>query len=131
MEYRKVLIAEDTPEVMRLASASVRMKGYDVLEAPDGDEALRMLGDHKHELYAMMTDNKMPGMRGIDILRYAAQKREEGDTDYSRIRFGMFADTNEFPEIPGEVRGMGFTYVPKPYGPKIIHDFLESKKETQ
>ena len=44
----QILLVEDQPAVRRLAKRILTRQGYDVLEAPDGRAALRILADHAY-----------------------------------------------------------------------------------
>ena len=61
-----VLVAEDDPRVRRLVLRRLAGLGYRALEAADGPEALRRLGDVP-EVDLLLTDLAMPGgMSGLD-----------------------------------------------------------------
>ena len=50
-------------------------EGYTVLEAPNGDEALRICETHPDEIHVMVTDVVMPGMDGLELGKRVAQRR--------------------------------------------------------
>ena len=72
----RILIVDDDPD-MRLAIASVlRSRSYQIIEAGNGQEALRRLREDKPDL--MLLDLLMPGMDGFAVvkeLRYGQEKR--------------------------------------------------------
>jgi two-component system, cell cycle sensor histidine kinase and response regulator CckA len=61
-----ILVVDDNPEVCSLIARVLRAGGYDVLEAHDGLEALRMLPTLPG-LQLLVTDVVMPGMNGFDL----------------------------------------------------------------
>jgi len=63
----KVLIAEDNPVNRELLRELLELRGYTVLEACDGQEALRMIEQTKPEL--LLLDISMPGMDGFAVVR--------------------------------------------------------------
>jgi DNA-binding NtrC family response regulator len=66
MEKRKILVVDDN-ELFRdsIADTLIRL-GFDVTQAPDGPKALEIVSKHPFDL--VISDMKMPGMTGIDLL---------------------------------------------------------------
>ena len=62
-----VLVVEDQAGVRRLASQSLRARGYHVLEAASGDEALRFAEAVEGRCQLVVTDVAMPGMSGTAL----------------------------------------------------------------
>jgi CheY-like chemotaxis protein len=62
---RKVLVVDDDPVIARSFDRVLSGKGYAVITARDGDEALRKLRDEQYDV--VFTDIKMPGMSGIEV----------------------------------------------------------------
>lgn len=62
---RKVLVVDDDPVIARSFDRVLSGKGYAVITARDGNEALRKLRDEKYDV--VFTDIKMPGMSGIEV----------------------------------------------------------------
>ena len=62
---RKILVVDDDPVVARSFNRVLASKGYAVITAANGEEALTKLGAEKYDL--VFTDIKMPGMSGIEV----------------------------------------------------------------
>ena len=62
-----ILVVEDQEPLRRATAATLRDLGYTVLEARDGAEALRVLGDRGGEVALLLTDVIMPRMRGPEL----------------------------------------------------------------
>jgi signal transduction histidine kinase len=62
-----VLFVEDEPMVRELAVATLRMKGYTVMEAGNGEEGLRMAQEHDGKIDLVLTDVVMPVMGGKEL----------------------------------------------------------------
>ena len=62
-----VLLVEDEPVLRGLAVATLREKGYRVLEAVNGEEALRMARQHDGKIDLLLTDVVMPVMGGKEM----------------------------------------------------------------
>jgi signal transduction histidine kinase len=62
-----VLVAEDEEGVRRLARRVLEEKGYTLLEARDGAEALRIALQHPGPIHLLVTDTVMPEMNGREL----------------------------------------------------------------
>ena len=65
-EPRTVLVVDDEPMLRNLLSRLLRMEGYEVIEAPDGQVALDMVAAHEPDL--VLLDVMMPARDGLDVL---------------------------------------------------------------
>jgi signal transduction histidine kinase/CheY-like chemotaxis protein len=61
-----VLIVDDEAEIRDLLRLEFKTVGWEVLEAGDGEEAIRMIG--KHKVSAIVADIRMPKVDGIELL---------------------------------------------------------------
>jgi CheY-like chemotaxis protein len=62
---RKVLVVDDDPVVRKSFDRVLSSKGYAVITAENGEEALRKLNDEKYEI--VYSDIRMPGMNGLEV----------------------------------------------------------------
>jgi two-component system KDP operon response regulator KdpE len=62
-----ILLIDDEPQIRRVLRTSLVSQGAGVLEAQDGEEALRLLREHTVDL--ILLDMNMPGMGGLDTCR--------------------------------------------------------------
>ena len=65
-EAHTVLVVDDEPMLRNLLSRLLRMEGYEVLEAPDGQVALDLVATQKPDL--VLLDVMMPARDGLDVL---------------------------------------------------------------
>jgi adenylate cyclase len=63
----KILVVDDTPANIKLLGDLLAAKGYDVLTAPNGEEALAKVAAAKPDL--VLLDVMMPGLSGYDVCR--------------------------------------------------------------
>jgi len=78
---KQVLLVDDEPGILRVLGISLADRGYRVLTAQDGEEALRVFREAGPEV--ILTDIKMPGMDGIELLRRI--KEESPNTEVIMI----------------------------------------------
>jgi PAS domain S-box-containing protein len=64
-----VLLVEDEESVRQLVRETLEAKGYKVLEADQGDAALRIASTHQGAIDMLITDVVMPGMSGRELAR--------------------------------------------------------------
>ncbi|HZI20403.1 MAG TPA: HD domain-containing phosphohydrolase [Pyrinomonadaceae bacterium] len=68
----KIMVVDDEPANLRLLERLFR-RDYQVVAASSGAEALRLL--EQHDVALLITDQRMPGMTGIELLGHAARLR--------------------------------------------------------
>jgi DNA-binding response OmpR family regulator len=70
---KQILLVEDDRFLRRACAAGLRQRGWTVLTAVDGEEALRMVQSERIDL--VLLDMLMPKLHGLDVMR--ALKAEE------------------------------------------------------
>ncbi len=76
----KILVVDDDPGNRNALETGLTSFGYQVLVAPDGPEALKIIESSINAgepVEVMVTDLKMPGMNGLELIR-AAKKVSPG-----------------------------------------------------
>src|SRR2546427_4458728 len=72
-----VLVVEDQDEVRRLTKRVLEARGYTVLAARNGAEALEIVGRHATQIHLMITDVVMPGLNGPELAQLARARRSD------------------------------------------------------
>ena len=78
---KTVLLVDDEPGILKVLGISLADRGYRVLTAENGEEALRVFQEARPEV--ILTDIKMPGMDGIELLKRI--KEESPNTEVIMI----------------------------------------------
>ncbi len=64
---RKILIVDDEPALVKVFSIKLRVSGYEVITALNGQEALDLIKAEHPDI--VLLDVIMPGMDGFEVLR--------------------------------------------------------------
>ncbi len=106
-----VLLAEDEETIRSLVGEVLTRSGYKVFAAPNGEEAIRLLGQHVSEIDLLLTDVVMPGMGGPDLARAAARLSPNLRVLYTS---GYASEPDEAFEDPD------VAFIGKPFSPKEL-----------
>jgi two-component system, probable response regulator PhcQ len=68
MKEHTVLIVDDEEMMLKSIYRALRDEDYQILTAQSGEKGLTILKDH--DVHLVISDHKMPGMNGIDFLKY-------------------------------------------------------------
>jgi len=71
---KKVLVVEDNPQNMAVMLMTLKPQGYTLLEAADGEAALRTVESEKPDL--VLLDIQLPDMNGIEVIKRLRQMPE-------------------------------------------------------
>ncbi len=66
-EKKKILVVEDEGLLRELLAEKMRFEGFEVFEAVDGEQGLKITFEEKPDL--VLLDLLMPGMGGMEVLR--------------------------------------------------------------
>ena len=107
-----VLVVDDESRMRKLIKDFLAQKGYSILEAGDGEEALHVYEENKNHINLILLDVMMPKLDGWSVLRQIRQT--------SRIPIIMLtARGEEQDELFGFELGVD-EYISKPFSPKIL-----------
>jgi CheY-like chemotaxis protein len=102
-----ILIVEDEPMVRNLAGRVLRSHGYRVVEACDGEEALRALSTDAEPFRLMITDMVMPRGGGAELANRLREARPDarvifmsGHTDDAFVHQGVLHSQADFLQKP-------------------------------
>ena len=112
-----ILAVDDEPANLRMVERLLR-KDYRVLTAGGGEEALEILKHEKVDL--IITDQRMPGMTGTDLLRASMQT----NPDATRIILTGYTDIEALIDAINTSRV--YRFVSKPWDPVHLRRTVES-----
>lgn len=110
----RVMIVEDDPTILSNLSQILQLSGLDVIEAQDGEEALRILLDcrqHAASLPKMIvSDLMMPKMDGFDLLRAV-----RGESFFGSIPFVLLSARSDASDLQQAFALGANDYLVKPF----------------
>ena len=72
-----ILVAEDADLLRQLTREMLEVRGYNVIEASDGEQALQICKTYVGTIHLTLSDVVMPGMTGRELAEKAAQLRPD------------------------------------------------------
>jgi PAS domain S-box-containing protein len=122
-----VLVVEDQEEVRKLTRRVLQARGYTVLTARDGAEALEIIDQQATRIHLMVTDVVMPGMNGRDLAQLACARRNDLKVLYVSGYTGEAVLQHRLLEP-------GVAFLQKPFTPDVLarktREVLDDGKET-
>ena len=119
-----ILIVDDESRMRKLIKDFLATKGYNILEAEDGEKALQVFEENSEKISLILLDVMMPKLDGWSVLRQIRQT--------SKVPIIMLtARGEEQDELFGFELGVD-EYISKPFSPKILVARVEAiLKRTQ
>lgn len=112
MENQYILVVDDEQRMRKIIKDFLAAKGFNILEAEDGEKALEVFNANINKINLVLLDVMMPKLDGWSVLR---QIRQE-----SKVPIVMLtARGEEQDELFGFELGVD-EYIAKPFSPKIL-----------
>ena len=110
---KRVMIVDDSATVRKVLQMALAPAGYEVIEAVDGIDALRLLKENKVDM--LVTDLNMPNLDGISLIK---QVRQEVGNRFMPI---IMLTTESQPEKKEEGKMAGASgWITKPFKPEKL-----------
>jgi two-component system, cell cycle sensor histidine kinase and response regulator CckA len=103
-----VLLVEDQDGIRDLVREFLQRKGYEVLQANDGDHALRIADEHKNPIHLLVTDIVMPNVGGRELARRLTKARPN-------MKVLFMSGYPDHVSLSGEVGGEHAAVLQKPF----------------
>jgi CheY-like chemotaxis protein len=111
----RILLVDDEERILASLVRSLRREGYELVTAPTPREALERLEEQSFD--AVLSDHKMPGMTGVELLARVARLQPEA----GRLLITGWAQAVS----EGEVREIEIhAVIPKPWEDSELKDAL-------
>jgi DNA-binding response OmpR family regulator len=110
---KKILIADDEPNIVVSLEFLMKQSGYDVRVATNGEDALRVVGEFKPDL--ILLDVMMPHLSGYDV----CQKVRENPA-WAGVRIIMLSAKGRDVEVNKGMAVGADAYVTKPFSTKDL-----------
>ncbi len=124
---KKILIVEDDPRSLKMIRMLLRPYGYSLLEATDGEEALKVARSDKPDLIIM--DLRLPKVSGLEVTRQLRQM-----SDFSHIAIIAITAYAMKGDKEKAISAGCDAYLAKPINtrelPKLITEMLLQRKEN-
>jgi two-component system cell cycle sensor histidine kinase/response regulator CckA len=66
-EAKTILVVDDEPKMRQILRIGLVAHGFHVLDAENGQEALRICKEHEGPIHLLLADVVMPGMSGVEL----------------------------------------------------------------
>ncbi len=110
---KKILIADDEPDILEILQFNLQNEGYEVITAKNGDEAIEAAKKNQPNL--IILDVMMPGKNGIEVCNTLRMQPAFQDT----LIIFLSALSDESTEVRGLETGAD-DYLTKPVSPKVL-----------
>ena len=77
MSTALILLVDDEPKILHALASALRGEGHEVVTAPSGRDALKLLAQRSFDL--LVIDNLMPDMTGLDVIREVVSSAGEAE----------------------------------------------------
>ena len=112
---KKILIADDEPNIVVALEYLLQRNGYEVHIARNGDEALRLIEAHVPDL--VLLDVMMPLRSGYDVC-----KRIRERTDWRHVKIVMLSAKGRDAEVNKGLAAGADLYITKPFSTRELLD---------
>jgi diguanylate cyclase (GGDEF)-like protein/PAS domain S-box-containing protein len=113
---RTLLLVDDEPNILAALKRLVRRDGYQVFSASSGREGLELLA--RHEVDVIVSDQRMPGMTGVEFLRTVKTLHPET----VRIVLSGFTELQSVTDAVNE--GAIYKFLTKPWEDKQLREHI-------
>ena len=110
---KKILIADDEPDILEIIQYNLQNEGYDIVTAKNGNEAIEQAKRSSPDL--IILDIMMPGKNGIEVCNILRMQPAFNDT----LIIFLTALSDEGTEVRGLETGAD-DFITKPVSPKVL-----------
>jgi CheY-like chemotaxis protein len=118
-----VLLVEDDPSILHLTRQLLQDRGYQVVEAPSGAEALRLARQHRGAIQLLLAEVMLSGMSGREVYDRLIGERPE-----LKVLF-MSGHADEIVRDHG-VFDSAFAFLQKPFTPRVLSQAVRKRLDS-
>lgn len=122
MSQAKILVVDDDKNIRNTVSMALKSLDYFVHTAFDGKDAMLQLTGDKYDM--IITDLKMPGMNGMELLEQAIAK-------YPEIRIVLISAHGTVDNAVEAMKLGAVDFLQKPFTPKELRNLVHNVLETE
>jgi two-component system chemotaxis response regulator CheY len=116
----KALVVDDSKTSRIILGRILKELGYEVCEAGNGKEALKVMESEKAAVNLVLADWNMPEMNGLELLKQLRQ-----DPELASLKVIMVTTETEVDHIVSALEAGANEYVMKPFTKDILKEKLE------
>jgi two-component system chemotaxis response regulator CheY len=116
----KALVVDDSRTIRIIVGRTLKELGYEVCEAGNGKEALKVMEAEKAAVNLVLADWNMPEMNGLELL-----KQLRLDPELASLKILMVTTENELDHMVSALAAGANEYVMKPFTKDILREKLE------
>jgi CheY-like chemotaxis protein len=119
---KRIAVIDDDPDIVQIVKTTLKIKDYEVVTAPDGEDGLRLIQSTSPDL--VILDLMMPKVSGLEVCR---RLREDPKT--RSIPIIVISAIGEKSDKPEEFWRMGLgaeDFISKPFNPQHLLGRVES-----
>jgi len=116
----KALVVDDSRTIRMIIRRILTELGYEVCEASNGIEALKVMEAEKNTVKLVLADWNMPEMNGLELV-----KRLRQDPALSSLKVIMVTTETELDQMASALEAGANEYVMKPFSKDILMEKLE------
>ena len=117
MKMKRLVVADDDESILSLLWDTLRLRGYEIVPARDGQEAWHLIQREVPDV--ALLDVKMPGLSGIEICR---RLRSDPTTRHIGVIFLTASEESKYAAF----RWGADAYMVKPFSPRDLRRQVEA-----
>jgi len=117
---KRILVVDDEPHILRLLKDALSRRGYDVVSANSGEQAIALARSEPPALIFM--DVMMPGMSGL-----AATKAIREDPAMAEVPIFLLTARGQEQDVQAGLDAGADEYLTKPFSPRQLATLVDEK----
>jgi two-component system chemotaxis response regulator CheY len=110
-----ILVVDDSPTIVKFVSFSLRNRGFNVLTACDGMDAIEKISDYASSIDLIITDLNMPNVDGYEFISTLRR-----NSKYQEIPIIILSSEEEENDKQKGIEAGASSYLVKPFKSSIL-----------